>query len=63
MGTKPSLETIEVSLAEASIMCEPHRQSPETHERRDYVFSRKKRNLSSPLALGAKVTLTVELPP
>lgn len=45
--------------AKASIMCVLCHQSPETHERMDYVFSRKKRDLSS-LALRAKVTLAME---
>lgn len=47
--------------AKASIMCVLRRQSPETHERMDYVFSRKKRDLSS-LALRAKVTLAMVRP-
>lgn len=48
--------------AKASIMHVPCRWSPEIHERMDYVFSRKKRNLSSPPVLGAKVTLTADSP-
>lgn len=47
--------------AKASIMCVLRHQSPETHERMDYVFSRKKRDLSSS-ALSAKVTLAMESP-
>lgn len=47
--------------AKASIMRVLRHQSPETHERMDCVFSRKKRDLSSP-ALKAKVTLAMELP-
>lgn len=46
--------------AKASIMRVLCHQSPETHERMDYVFSRKKRDLSFPAA-RAKVTLAMEL--
>ena len=52
---------LKLAQAKASIMRVLRHQSPETHERMDYVFSRKKRDLSSP-APRAKVTLAMELP-
>lgn len=56
-----SRRQLKLAQAKASIMRALRHQSPETHERMDYVFSRKKRDLSSP-APRAKVTLAMELP-
>lgn len=56
-----SRRQLKLAQAKASIMRVLRHQSPETHERMDYVFSRKKRDLSSP-APRAKVTLAMELP-